>query len=230
MLTAKQFDEGSDHECLLLRGQLLFADHLWYVSAWLYKRPNGTWKIGPYDAPRWDSLRRAFTMARVYGLPYQPSERDRLALYKAIDAFVSHSDINSLLTHGLKDLSRPLPNPLQEITNMPKKKIESRTIKEQLEDEQVKQAITPEPSHDFVDGKLPAPAPAPVTPAPEPAMIARSIPAVVETPTEPAVRVVSLEESKNWKRLDMNKPHPHALKFGWVKDTNGVWVKPPKTN
>jgi len=50
--------------------------------------------------------------------------------------------------------------------------------------------------------------------------------AVAKVPIE--IPIVSLEESRTWKHLDMSTPHPNAARNGWVFDTAGVWVKPPK--
>ena len=79
MLTAKIFDAGTDKERVLLRGQVIFDDVLWYVSAWCYQRPDGNWRIGEYEEPRWEAMRRSLTMARVTGFPVQPSDRQRLS-------------------------------------------------------------------------------------------------------------------------------------------------------
>jgi len=65
------------------------VDRTWHVSFWLRKRPSGEWKIGWYEATRGENCRRAFTAARVYGLPYKPTEAVRLRMFLDCEYAVS---------------------------------------------------------------------------------------------------------------------------------------------
>jgi hypothetical protein len=138
VLTAKIYDANTTHERILVSGQILHDDVLWFVSAWCHQRPDGTWRIGAYDQPRGDAMRRALAMARVTGLPAQPTERQRLSLFKQLDWLIANSDMNSIRAYGIHNLSRLLLNPLQEeIMKAKKSKKDQKPDQMQVKEEPV---------------------------------------------------------------------------------------------
>jgi len=104
MLRAKLHPAGKESEAINIWGQVPFGDHYWHVNVWLFERPDHSWRVGPYDCPRWESVNRFFRAAKVWGRPYQPSSAVKLEIFKAVDWLFGHMSKDEILRSEVKKI------------------------------------------------------------------------------------------------------------------------------